>query len=76
MKAYVIGTCDTKGRELAYVKGLVEARGVPAVLVDVGTGPDSPGQDIPLDVTAREVALHHPGGIDAVFSDDRGRASG
>lgn len=72
MKAYVIGTCDTKGRELAYVKGLIEARGVPAVLVDVGTSAAGPG--VAVDVTGREVALHHPGGIDAVFSDDRGRS--
>ncbi|WP_343714729.1 Tm-1-like ATP-binding domain-containing protein [Inquilinus sp.] len=76
MKAYVIGTCDTKGRELAYVKGLIEARGVPAVLVDVGTGSGGPTPGVAVDVTAREVALHHPGGIDAVFSDDRGRAVG
>jgi len=76
MKAYVIGTCDTKGRELAYVKGLIEARGVPAVLVDVGTGTGGPEPGVAVDVTGREVALHHPGGIDAVFSDDRGRAVG
>jgi len=76
MKAYVIGTCDTKGRELAYVKGLIEARGVPAVLVDVGTGTGGPEPGVAVDVTGREVALHHPGGIDGVFSDDRGRAVG
>lgn len=76
MKAYVIGTCDTKGRELAYVKGLIEARGVPTVLVDVGTGVAGPQAGVAVDVTGREVALHHPGGIDAVFGDDRGRAVG
>ncbi|MGH6945383.1 MAG: Tm-1-like ATP-binding domain-containing protein, partial [Geminicoccaceae bacterium] len=36
-KAYVIGTCDTKGRELAYLKRLLEGAGVPTILVDVGT---------------------------------------
>jgi uncharacterized protein (UPF0261 family) len=75
MKAYVIGTCDTKGRELAYVQALIEARGVEAVLVDVGTRPGEIGADVPRpDVSAREVARHHPDGPDAVFSDDRGRA--
>jgi len=71
-RAYVVGTCDTKGEELAYVKQLVEAAGVPATLVDVGTKSDSHGADI----TARDVAAHHPEGAGAVFSDDRGKAVG
>jgi uncharacterized protein (UPF0261 family) len=38
MKAvYVVGTLDTKHDELAYVRDIVEATGVVAVLVDVGT---------------------------------------
>ncbi|HEY9348440.1 MAG TPA: Tm-1-like ATP-binding domain-containing protein [Inquilinus sp.] len=75
MKAYVIGTCDTKGRELAYVQALIEARGVEAVLVDVGTRPGEIGADVPRpDVSAQEVARHHPDGPEAVFSDDRGQA--
>ena len=37
MKAYVAGTCDTKGAELAYVRDLIAAAGVPTVLVDLGT---------------------------------------
>jgi uncharacterized protein (UPF0261 family) len=75
MKAYVIGTCDTKGRELAHVQALIEARGVEAVLVDVGTRPGEIGADVPRpDVSAQEVARHHPDGPEAVFSDDRGQA--
>ena len=69
-RAYVIGTCDTKGPELAYVKALLEAAGVPSVLVDVGTRSDGAAAD----VAPREVAACHPGSAAAVFSDDRGAA--
>ena len=57
-KVYVAGTCDTKGDELRYVKRLIEAAGVPAVLVDLGTKGEGGAADVP----AREVAAHHPGG--------------
>jgi uncharacterized protein (UPF0261 family) len=69
-KAYVIGTCDTKGPELAYLKGLLEGVGLAGVLVDVGIRSDGIGAD----VSPREVAACHPGGTGAVFSDDRGAA--
>ena len=70
-KVYVIGTCDTKEAELACAKSLIEAQGVPAILVDVGT--KSPGRA--PDVTAAEVAAHHRDGAGAVLGlDDRGRA--
>ena len=39
-KAYVVGTCDTKGAELRYVRDLIAAAGVPTVLVDLGTRSD------------------------------------
>jgi uncharacterized protein (UPF0261 family) len=70
MKAYVVGTCDTKGAELAYVRDLIAAAGVPTVLVDLGTRSDGRGAD----VTPQEVAGHHPQGAAAVFGDDRGQA--
>ena len=35
----MVGTADTKGDELAYVAEVVRARGVDAVMVDVGTTP-------------------------------------
>jgi len=70
-KAYVIGTCDTKGQELGYLKQLLEAAGVPSILVDVGT--KSGGG---ADVSPQEVAACHPDGERAVFSDDRGAAIG
>ena len=67
----MIGTCDTKEAELAYARSLIEAAGVPAVLVDVGT--KAPGTA--PDVTATEVAAHHPEGAGAVLGlDDRGKA--
>jgi uncharacterized protein (UPF0261 family) len=70
-RIYVVGTADTKGEELAYLKSRVaEAGGVP-LLVDVGTrAPQSV-----VDVSAREVAAHHPCGAEAALgTDDRGAA--
>jgi uncharacterized protein (UPF0261 family) len=69
-KAYVVGTCDTKGEELAYVRDLIAAAGMPAVLVDLGTRSDGRRAD----VTPQEVAAHHPKGAAAVFGEDRGQA--
>ncbi len=72
-KAYVVGTHDTKGVELRYVRDLIDAAGVATVLVDVGTQQPTGAAD-DVDVSAHEVAGHHPGGAEAVFSDDRGEA--
>ncbi|MEO6570545.1 MAG: Tm-1-like ATP-binding domain-containing protein [Ilumatobacteraceae bacterium] len=66
----VVGTGDTKQRELEYVKGVIEAAGVTARFVDVGTS----HHDSTADVTPDEVAAHHPDGAAAVRSDDRGDA--
>lgn len=71
-RVYVAGTCDTKGRELAYVTELVRAAGVAAVLVDVSTREGRRAADIDAD----EVATHHPQGRAAVFTGDRGRSIG
>lgn len=69
-KAYVVGTCDTKGAELDFAAGLLRAAGVDVVLVDVGTR--SRGT---AGVPSEAVAAHHPDGRDAVLgTDDRGRA--
>jgi uncharacterized protein (UPF0261 family) len=67
---YVVGTGDTKAGELEYVKRLIEAAGVAAKFVDVGTTE----HESTADVTPHEVAAHHPDGVDAVWSDDRGAA--
>lgn len=69
-KVYVVGTGDTKGAELRYVRDLIAAQGVPTVLVDVGIR--SRGER--ADVTPQQVAEHHPDGAGAVFGDDRGAA--
>ena len=67
---YVVGTGDTKSRELEYMAETIRATGVEATIVDVGTT----GHDSTADVTPDQVAAHHPGGADAVKSDDRGAA--
>jgi len=70
---YVIGTFDTKASELGYAADLARSAGARIVTVDVATtGPDGRGAD----VGAAEVAAHHPGGADAVFTGDRGSAVG
>jgi uncharacterized protein (UPF0261 family) len=68
--AYVIGTFDTKGAELRYAAERVRAAGAEVVTVDVSTQ----RRGTAADVSAEEVAAHHPGGVDAVFTGDRGTA--
>ena len=62
-----------QGAELAYVADVVRDGGLDAVVVDVGTTPHDPPAAA-VDVGPDEVAAHHPGGADAVRSDDRGEA--
>ncbi len=69
---YVVGTGDTKGRELAYLREVIASQGLPVVVVDVGTT----GHASTADITPAQVAAHHPAGADAVVSDDRGAAVG
>jgi uncharacterized protein (UPF0261 family)/ABC-type branched-subunit amino acid transport system ATPase component len=66
--AYVVGTFDTKGRELMFVKSCLEKLGVRAVTVDLATTQ----RPSAADVGAAEVARHHPRGAGAVFTGDRG----
>ena len=58
---YIVGTCDTKGDELAYVRRLIRDAGGRAVLVDVGTRVPT----VAVDVPAAEVAACHPEGAGA-----------
>ncbi len=68
-RVYVVGTHDTKAEELAFLARLVAANGLAVVRVDVGTRPATAA----VDVTAAEVAAHHPRGAGAVLGlDDRG----
>ncbi|SED65075.1 Tm-1-like ATP-binding domain-containing protein [Rhodobacter sp. 24-YEA-8] len=67
----VIGTMDTKADELRFAADLIRAAGVPVRLVDVSTAGTVTGPD----VSAAEVAAHHPGGQAAVLGlGDRGQA--
>jgi uncharacterized protein (UPF0261 family)/ABC-type branched-subunit amino acid transport system ATPase component len=68
--AYVIGTFDTKGRELFYLRGCIEKLGIRTVTVDLSTS----GATSPASVHPREVARFHPQGEQAVFTKDRGSA--
>jgi uncharacterized protein (UPF0261 family)/ABC-type branched-subunit amino acid transport system ATPase component len=68
--AYVAGTFDTKGRELAFIKQCLDRLGLRTVTVDLGTS----RRPSPATVNAAEVARHHPRGAAAVFSSDRGAA--
>ncbi|MBN9498574.1 MAG: Tm-1-like ATP-binding domain-containing protein [Alphaproteobacteria bacterium] len=71
MKVYVVGTCDTKEQELVFAKSIIQAAGVPAVLVDVGTKAEAKAADFP----AAQVAAFHPDGPGAVLGkNDRGVA--
>ena len=69
MRAYVVGTLDTKGAELRYLRDRVVAAGVEATLVDVSTSGDESHWPT---CTPTEVAEHHPAGAAAVFTGDRG----
>lgn len=69
--AWVVGTFDTKAEELHYLAGLLRAAGVRVVTVDIGTRFAAMG----VDLSAAEVAAHHPLGPDAVLAArDRGVA--
>lgn len=70
-RIYVVGTADTKGEELAWLADLVAAAGIAVTRVDVGIR----GNTVPVDVTAAEVAAHHPDGAARVLgTNDRGMA--
>ena len=75
-RAYIVGTLDTKGDELLYLRDLLGGAGVQACVVDVGTGGGTGGgAPAGADVSAAEVAGHHPNGAGAVLGlEDRGQA--
>jgi uncharacterized protein (UPF0261 family) len=70
MTIYVVGTCDTKGLELLYIRDLIERAGASTLLIDVGTL----GEASEADVNPQIVAKHHPHGESMVFRGDRGDA--
>jgi uncharacterized protein (UPF0261 family)/ABC-type branched-subunit amino acid transport system ATPase component len=64
----VVGTLDTKGEELRFIRDIIAGSGLRARLVDVSTA----GKAASCDVSAQEIALNHPRGGSAVFGSDRG----
>jgi len=69
---YVIGTLDTKGRELTFIADCIRAAGAKAVLVDVSTTSPAQGKS---DISCQDVAAFHLEGKGAVLGiSDRGRA--
>jgi uncharacterized protein (UPF0261 family) len=70
-RIYIVGTQDTKGAELAYLKARIQGAGGAPVVVDVGTRASAGIAD----VTQAEVARFHPEGQQAVSAAvDRGTA--
>ncbi|MGJ4931182.1 ABC transporter permease [Bradyrhizobium sp. HKCCYLS2038] len=64
----VVGTLDTKGDELRFIRDIIAGHGLRTRLVDVSTS----GRHISCDVSAQEIALNHPRGGSVVFGADRG----
>ena len=70
-RVYVVGTQDTKGEELAYLKAVLTETGPAPFVVDVGTRVSSGIAD----VANAEVAAFHPRGAAVVVgASDRGTA--
>lgn len=70
--AAVVGTFDTKADELNYIAERLKATNVAVRTINLGTG-NGPAPD--TDVSAAQIASHHPEGADAVLGlTDRGDA--
>lgn len=68
----VLGTMDTKGRELGYVRDIIRAEGIDTLLVDVGVLEPPP---VTPDITREEVARVAGFDLDALAARrDRGEA--
>ena len=66
----MVGTLDTKGEELSYVREILRAREIATSLVDIATRKARSEAD----VSSESVAANHPTNPDLVFSEDRGQA--
>ncbi|NMM43701.1 ABC transporter permease [Rhodospirillaceae bacterium KN72] len=67
---YVVGTFDTKGRELGFIRDRLKAMGLAARTVDLSTSGKPSSADIPPHV----VAAYHRRGAAGVFTGDRGES--
>ncbi len=68
--AYIVGTFDTKTRDLLYIKSCLDRQRLRTITVDLSTS----RKPSPAAISPTEVARHHPEGITAVFTGDRGTA--
>lgn len=69
---YIATTTDTKGRELDFVRKVINRHGVKTVTIDLSTKPHK--SDVKADISAQEIAAYHPRGAEAVFCGERGKA--
>ncbi len=67
-RIYVVGTADTKGEEMAFLRTEIARHGAEPLVVDVGIRPPT----IPTDISATEIARF--GRPDLLTLDDRGTA--
>ena len=68
--AYIAGTFDTKARDLLFIKSCLDRQRLRTITVDLSTS----RKPSPAAISPTEVARHHPQGIGAVFTGDRGSA--
>jgi uncharacterized protein (UPF0261 family)/ABC-type branched-subunit amino acid transport system ATPase component len=68
--AYIAGTFDTKARDLLFIKSCLDRQRLRTITVDLSTSQ----KPSPAAISPTEVARHHPEGIGAVFTGDRGSA--
>jgi uncharacterized protein (UPF0261 family) len=69
----IVGTLDTKGGEIAYLKELITKRGHKALVIDIGMGGKP---SITADITAEEIAAAGGGNIEEIrASTERHRCS-
>jgi uncharacterized protein (UPF0261 family)/ABC-type branched-subunit amino acid transport system ATPase component len=64
----IVGTLDTKGAELRFIRDIIAGTGLRTRLIDVSTS----GKASTCDVSAQEIALNHGRGGAGVFGADRG----
>ncbi len=69
-RIFIVGTADTKGEELAYLRSMVAEAGGEPIVVDIGIGRARCDVDIP----GTEIAACHPDGAQFLRGTDRGQA--
>lgn len=70
-KIFIAATFDTKSQEANYIKNIIEEFSLPVIRVDLAT---CNFENKDAEISAQEVANHHPQGVTSVFCADRGKA--